>query len=249
MHSPLPWRMPFLNLRTHKKILVVDGRVGFTGGMNIGGENVLASRPRDPVRDTHFHLRGPVVGQLTEAFARDWSFVTNEDLEGEEWFPAIDGDGPANARVITSGPDADIQKIEFMVLEAIACAHRSVRIKTPYFLPDERLVTALALAAVRGVAIDIVLPARSNHIDMDWALRANVRPLLQRGCRIWLNPPPFDHSKLMVVDGEWSLIGSANWDARSFRLNFELNVELYDPALAAVLAATIDAGKGRRAEP
>ena len=244
MHSPLPWRMPFLNLRTHKKILLIDGRIGFTGGMNIGGENVLASQPGDPVRDTHFCLRGPVVGQLAEAFARDWSFVTNEELAGADWFPAIAEAGCVNARVITSGPDADIQKIEFMVLEAIACAHHTLRIKTPYFLPDERLVTALALAALRGVQIDIVLPARSNHTIMDWALRANVRPLLQRGCRVWLNPPPFDHSKLMVVDGAWSLIGSANWDARSFRLNFEVNVELYDPALAARLTETIDAGKG-----
>jgi cardiolipin synthase len=246
MHSPLPWRMPFLNLRTHKKILLTDGRIGFTGGMNIGGENVLADHPRDPVRDTHFHLRGPVVGQLAEAFARDWSFVTSEELAGADWFPAIAEAGGANARVITSGPDADIRKIEFLVLEAIACAHHTLRIKTPYFLPDERLVTALALATLRGVEIDIVLPARSNHFVMDWALHANVLPLLQRGCRIWLTPPPFDHSKLMVVDDAWSLIGSANWDARSFRLNFEVNVELYDPGLAACLTGMIDAGKGRQ---
>ena len=245
MHSPLPWRMPFLNLRTHKKILLADGCTGFTGGMNIGRENVLARHPQHAVRDTHFSLRGPVVGQLTEAFARDWSFITNEELAGEAWFPAIAEAGPASARVITSGPDADIQKIEFMVLEAIACAHHTVRIKSPYFLPDERLVTALALAALRGVQIDIVLPTRSDHTIMDWALHANVRPLLQGGCRIWLNPAPFDHSKLMVVDDEWCLIGSANWDARSFRLNFELNVELYDPGLAVRLTAMIDAGKGR----
>ena len=180
------------------------------------------------MRDTHFHLRGPVAGQLAEAFARDWSFVTNEELAGADWFPAIAEEGPADARVVTSGPDADIRKIEFMVLEAIACAHHTLRIKTPYFLPDERLITALALATLRGVQIDIVLPERSNHVIIDWALRANVLPLLQRGCRIWLNPPPFDHSKLMVVDDAWSLIGSANWDARSFRLNFEVGVELYD---------------------
>ena len=245
MHSPLPWRMPFLNLRTHKKILLADGCDVFAGGMNIGGENVLANHPHEPVRDTHFHLRGPVVGQLAEVFAQDWNFVTGEELAGEDWFPAIAAAGPANARVITSGPDADNQKIEFLLLEAIACAHHAVCVKTPYFLPDERLVTALALAALRGVQIDIVLPARNNHTIMDWALHANVGPLLQAGCRIWLNPPPFDHSKLMVVDGEWCLIGSANWDARSFRLNFELNVELYNPALAAELAAMIAAGKGR----
>jgi cardiolipin synthase len=196
------------------------------------------------VRDTHFHLRGPVVGQLAEAFARDWSFATDEELGGEDWFPALADVGPANARVITSGPDADNQKIEFVLLEAIACAHHTLRIQTPYFLPDERLVTALALAALRGVQVDIVLPARSDHVVMDWALHANVGPLLQQGCRIWLNPQPFDHSKLMVVDDEWCLIGSANWDTRSFRLNFELNVELYNPELAGVLTAMIDTGEG-----
>jgi cardiolipin synthase len=104
---------------------------------------------------------------------------------------------------------------------------------TPYFLPDDRLVTALALAAMRGVAIDIVLPARSNHGIFDWAVCAEIEPLLTAGCRVWRNPPPFEHSKLMTVDGTWCLVGSSNWDMRSFRLNFELNVEIYDPSLAA----------------
>ena len=213
--------------------------------MNIGRENVLAGRPRHPVRDTHFRLRGPVVGQLAEAFAQDWSFVTDEDLAGTDWFPTLADTGPISARVVTSGPDADIQKIEFMLLQAIACARRTLRIRTPYFLPHDQLVTALSLAAQRGVQVDIVLPERNDHFIMDWALRANIPPLLAEGCRIWLNPPPFDHSKLTVVDEEWCLIGSANWDTRSFRLNFELNVELFNPELAAGLAAMVDAAKGR----
>jgi cardiolipin synthase len=241
MHSPLPWRMPFLNLRSHQKILLVDGTVGFTGGINIGGENVLADRPRRPVRDTHFRLQGPVVGQLAEAFVRDWAFVTGEDLAGEEWLSLPTEAGSANARVITSGPDSDEQKIEFLLLEAIACARHSIRIATPYFLPDERLVTALALASLRGVQVDIVLPKRSNHVLIEWALRAHALPLLRHGCRIWLSPPPFNHSKLMTIDGEWCLIGSANWDARSFRLNFELTVEIYHAELAARIRQMIDA--------
>jgi cardiolipin synthase len=114
MHSALPWRMPFLNLRTHKKILVVDGRIGFVGGVNIGDENLVASGPPDPVRDTHFRLDGPVVGQLAQAFWRDWAFVTGEDLEGPAWFPAIAPAGGTLARVVTSGPDSDIEKIEFV---------------------------------------------------------------------------------------------------------------------------------------
>jgi cardiolipin synthase A/B len=235
LHSLRPWRMPFLNLRLHKKILCVDGRIGFTGGLNIGAENVLAGRPQYPVRDAHFRFEGPVVAQLTETFVEDWQFTTGEELDGPAWFPGLDAAGTVTARVVTAGPDQDIEKIEMLVLQAITCAQHSVAIMTPYFLPDDRLVTALALAAMRGVAIDIVLPARSNHGIFDWAVCAEIEPLLTAGCRIWRNPPPFEHSKLMTVDGTWCLVGSSNWDMRSFRLNFELNVEIYDPGLAAQL--------------
>jgi cardiolipin synthase len=115
---------------------------------------------------------------------------------------------------------------------------------TPYFLPDERLSTALALAAQRGVSVDIVIPAKSDHRLVQWATRANVGPLLGHGVRIWECPPPFRHSKVMVVDGAWSLVGSANWDIRSFRLNFEICVELYDDALAADLAEFVQENQG-----
>ncbi len=245
MHSPLPWRMPFLNLRAHQKILLVDGSTGFTGGINIGAENVLAGQPRHPVRDTHFRLEGPVVGQLAEAFARDWSFVVGEDLADEEWAAPQPEVGLANARVITSGPDTEDQEIEFLLLAAIGCARHRIRIATPYFLPDERLVTALALAALRGVQVDIVVPERSNHRLVDWAMRAHAPPLLRHGCRVWLRPPPFSHSKLMTVDGDWCLIGSANWDARSFRLNFELTVEIYSAPLSAQLDRLMSTGQCR----
>jgi cardiolipin synthase len=239
MHSSWPWRMPFLNLRTHKKILVVDGGVAFTGGMNISQGNLVATHPPAPIRDTHFQVSGPVVNQLTEAFARDWSFETGEDLGGELWFPEQQEAGGALARVVTSGPDQDVEKIEFVVLQAISCARQSVRIMTPYFLPDERLITALALAAMRGVEVDVIFPSRGDHPSVAWASNANIGPLLNEHCRVWLNPPPFEHTKLMVVDGEWAFIGSANWDMRSFRLNFELNVEVYDAAFAQEIETII----------
>ncbi len=143
------------------------------------------------------------------------------------WFPPLDDVGEAVARVIVSGPDEDLEKIEFMVLEAIACARQSIKVTTPYFLPDDRLVTALALASMRGVEVDVIVPARSNHLVVDWAMRAQIGPLVAAGCRIWRSPPPFNHSKMMTVDGIWCLVGSANWDVRSFRLNFELNMEVY----------------------
>jgi cardiolipin synthase len=240
LHSPLPWRMPFLNLRNHKKLLVVDGAVGFLGGLNIGDENRTGERPAEPVFDTHFRVEGPVVAQLIEVFVDDWRFATGESLTGDVWAaPAGSGKsrGDATARVVTSGPDEDLHKIEYLVIEAIGCARSQVRIMTPYFLPDERLITALTLAAFRGVAVDIVLPKHSNHPTVDWAAQAALEPLLTAGCCIWERPAPFHHSKLMTIDERWSLIGSSNWDTRSFRLNFELDLEIYD----VVLARRIDA--------
>ena len=141
-----------------------------------------------------------------ESFGRDWAFVTGEDLEGPAWYPPLREAGPAVARVVSSGPDEDLEKIAFVLLEAVACARRSIRLMTPYFLPDESIVTALSLAALRGVEIDLLVPRVSNHRYVDWAMRAHVAPLLEAGVRIWLNRPPFDHSKLLVVDGEWCFV-------------------------------------------
>ncbi|WP_375463136.1 phospholipase D-like domain-containing protein [uncultured Methylobacterium sp.] len=237
MHSGLPWRMPFLNLRSHKKLLILDGREAFTGGLNISQPNRLRARPAHPIRDTHFHLRGPVVEQLMLAFAADWAFADGGALDGEAWFPNLEPTGPSLARVVVSGPDADVEKIESVILQALACARTSFRLVTPYFLPDEVVMSALALAAQRGIAVDVIVPRVSDHRTIDWAARAHVAPLIRSGVRIWLDAPPFDHSKAVVVDGAWCFVGSANWDMRSFRLNFELNVEIYDARLAAQLEA------------
>jgi cardiolipin synthase len=240
LHSPLPWRMPFLNLRNHRKLLVVDGTVGFLGGLNIGNENLTRERPRNPVYDTHFRVDGPVVAQLIDVFADDWRFATGEALAGDAWAAAPATGAPcgdASARVVISGPDEDLHKIEYLVLEAIGCARSQIRIMTPYFLPDERLITALQLAAFRGVAVEIVLPEHSNHPTVDWAAQAALEPLLAAGCCIWTRPAPFHHTKLMTIDERWSLIGSSNWDTRSFRLNFELDLEVYDAPLARAIGA------------
>lgn len=244
LHSPLPWRMPFLNLRSHKKILGIDGRTVFTGGLNIGAENLTQSNHRHPVFDTHFKVEGPVVAQLIEVFAEDWQFATRQRLAGDAWFPALTPAGDCTARVITSGPDNDLEKIEFMILQALACARNSIRIMTPYFLPDERIITTLSLAAYRGVEVDLVLPEHSNHPTVDWGSRVQMAPLLAAGCRVWTYPAPFNHSKLMTVDGLWALVGSANWDVRSFRLNFELDLEVYTSRLVHEVDQLIAAHKG-----
>ena len=239
LHSPLPWRMPFLNLRNHSKILCVDGSTAFIGGLNIGDGNLVHQRPSRPVIDTHFRVDGPVVTQLIDVFLDDWFFATGERLAGDPWSRDVAASGDSSARAVTSGPDQDMGKLEYLLLEAIGCARSSVKIMTPYFLPDERVITALALAAIRGVHVDLILPERSNHRALDWAARAHIAPLIAAGCRVWTHPPPFDHSKLMTVDGTWCLIGSANWDARSLRLNFELDLEVYDPELARSIDAVL----------
>lgn len=240
LHSYFPWRMPFVNLRNHRKVLVIDGRVGFTGGLNIGAENLQATSSEHAVRDTHFRFEGPVVEQLTDAFVDDWLFTTGEQLPDEGWFPLLEKAGIVAARVVTSGPDEDNERIEFVALHAISCARKSVRVVTPYFLPPEPLTMALGLAAMRGIEVDLILPERGNHAILDWARQVPLRPLIEAGCRVWLLPPPFEHSKLMTVDDSWSLIGSANWDTRSFRLNFELNVELDDTGFTREITVAKD---------
>jgi cardiolipin synthase len=236
MRTLLPWRFQYFNLRNHRKILVIDGTIGFTGGMNIRAGNCLAANPTHPVQDLHFQLEGPVVAELQRAFAEDWTFTTGEILSGEKWFPHLRQVGEGVARGISDGPDEDFDKLRMVILASLASAQSSIRIITPYFLPDAELVTALNIAALRGVEVEILLPVSSNLRMVKWASKAGLEELLQKGCRIFMTPPPFDHSKVMVVDNSWVLLGSANWDSRSLALNFEFNVECYDLQLAAAVA-------------
>ncbi|MGC3999966.1 MAG: phospholipase D-like domain-containing protein [Anaeromyxobacter sp.] len=237
--SPL-W-LPFVNLRNHRKVLVVDGRLGFTGGMNVRDDFLATeARPR-PFADLHARVEGPVVGQLQAIFAEDWLFTTGETLDGPAFFPPLARAGPVLARAIADGPDEDFETIRWVLLGVLAAARRRVRIVTPYFIPDPALITALNVAALRGVEVDVVLPEKGNLPLVQWAQTAQLWQVLDRGCRVWLTAPPFDHTKAMTVDGAWALLGSANWDPRSLRLNFELDVEAYDPAAAATLDEVIDA--------
>jgi cardiolipin synthase len=236
----IPWRMPVMNLRNHRKILVADGSVGFTGGMNIREGNVVEDNPAYPIQDLHFRVQGPVVAHFQEIFADDWHFCTGERLEGPLWYPPIEEAGPVIARAIPDGPDEDYEKLLWTVQGALACARSSVRVVTPYFLPDHALITSLNLASMRGVHVEIILPEVNNLPMVKWASMALLPQVLEHGCRVWLTPPPFDHSKLMLVDSVWMLFGSGNWDARSFKLNFEFNVECYDPTMARRLNQVVD---------
>lgn len=229
------WRTRFVNLRNHRKILVVDGKVAFTGGMNIRGEFWPESPEEVAAGDLHFRVEGPVVTQIQETFAEDWEFATGEHLEGDRWFPLLQPVGEAVARGISDGPDADYEKQQLVLLGALSVARSSVLVITPYFLPDQQLISALNVAALRGVSVEVLVPSKGNQPIVQWASNAQLEQMLERGVRIFETPPPFDHSKLMVVDGCWVLLGSANWDPRSLQLNFEFNVEAYDPPVASRL--------------
>lgn len=251
LHTWLPWRMPFLNMRNHRKVLVVDGRVAFTGGMNIGAENSRRLSGADAITDAHFRLEGPVVRVIMDAFARDWTFTTEEVLDDDCWWPPLAPVGDVFARGVRSGPDADIYKSEMILGAALSLARKRIRIVTPYFLPDPRLQFAIAQAGIRGVEVQIVIPTKTDQIVMDWAMRGHLRFFRHIKACIIATPEPFDHSKLCTVDGEWSWIGSSNWDARSLRLNFELDVECVNRDFTARLDAIIDdkIARGTRIEP
>ena len=230
-----------LNLRNHRKLLVVDGELAFAGGMNIGNRHLIGYHGH-PMQDLHFRLVGPVVGQLATTFGRDWFFATSEQL------PAINTPPPAGSarcRVISDGPDEDIDKLLLLLISAIAAAHRRVCIMTPYFLPPRELATTLQAAVLRGVEVDVLLPAHSNLFFVDWASRHGLVELLEYGVRIWLSPPPFTHSKLFLVDELYSLVGSANLDPRSLRLNFEIGVEVFDEMLCTNLTRLFDHARTR----
>jgi cardiolipin synthase len=239
----LPARMNAVHLRNHRKILVVDGTIGFTGGMNIDRRYWTPQSPSaegpGPSRDLHFRVRGPVVPQLAEVFAEDWHFATDEVLRGAPWFTPCVPAGEVLARCIDDGPDESTEPLRWSIVAGLNQAQRSVKIMTPYFVPDSALITALDVTAMRGVEVDILLPSTSDLPHVHWAAWGQLWQVLERRCRVWKSPGPFDHTKLMVVDGAWTLLGSANWDARSLRLNFELNVECYNVELGARMAGLV----------
>ncbi|QDH14470.1 cardiolipin synthase [Formicincola oecophyllae] len=231
MHSFWPWQMTFINLRLHRKILVVDGRVGFTGGMNITVHNLVHLKQPYPIADTAFRIEGPTALQLTDTFARDWAFTTGEVLDGPTFFPNPETPGTIPTRIVASGPDRDMERIEYTMLQAVILAKKHVCFMTPYFIPDSRLATELGLAVLRGVQVDLIVPHPSNHPFVDHARDFYLRPLVKVGVNIWYGTQPFNHSKLMTVDGEWALVGSANMDPRSLRLNFEADAAIHDQAV------------------
>jgi len=236
-----------INLRNHRKILVADGTIGFIGGMNIGDRH-LTERFENPSRvvDAHFRLDGPVVTQIEKVFLEDWGFSTGEHTVPSQAL-AIETDRII-CRAITDGPDEDLDKLSTILLGAVSAAHHRISIMTPYFLPSRELIAALQSAALRGVEVTILLPAKNNLPFVHWATRKMLWELLERGIRVFYQPPPFVHTKLFVVDDLYSLIGSANIDPRSLRLNFELAVEVFDSQFAKILSEHIQRSLERSLE-
>ncbi|HWY24715.1 MAG TPA: phospholipase D-like domain-containing protein [Nevskia sp.] len=221
------------NLRNHRKLLVVDGRIAFTGGMNIQQGHVPGADGQPRIVDLHFRVEGPLAMQMDAVFLADWSFASGKEA------PEVRECGESGdhlSRVITEGPNEDLERLVMVLIGALATAHERVWIMTPYFLPPAPLASALQSAALRGVDVSIIIPARSDQPWMTWAAQHSLHHLLERQVKVYLRPPPFAHTKLILVDDWYVQFGSANLDTRSLRLNFELMVESYGKALARQLA-------------
>ncbi|MER9494244.1 phospholipase D-like domain-containing protein [Mesorhizobium sp. M0006] len=237
-------RLPYANLRTHRKILIVDGAVAFTGGMNIRKGFSAEFAGTASSADTHFQVTGPVVADLFAVAAEDWRFAGNEALKDEVWHvekPSPPPGQPILVRAVASGPDASIETNHKLLTGAFSVARKSIRIMSPYFLPDREFVSALVTAARRGVEIDIVVPAVNNLFLVGRAMTAQYDQVLKHYCRVWRHEGSFDHSKLLSVDGVWAYVGSSNLDARSLRLNFEIDLEVLDTGFAAEIEGRIGA--------
>jgi cardiolipin synthase len=224
------------NLRNHRKIAVVDGQVGFTGGVNIGDEYTGRKRRVGKWRDAHIQVTGPAVNHLQEVFAEDWYFATGEDLISERYYPDQQPEGDQTVQIIASGPDTETQPLQRIFFTAITSAQQRIYLTTPYFVPDQAMLVALETAALRGVEVKLLLPHRSDMKLVLHAGRSYYKELLVSEVQIYEYLPGILHAKTMVVDDRWATVGSANMDVRSFKLNFEVNAMIYGPEFNKELA-------------
>lgn len=229
-----------LNLRNHRKIAIVDGRIGFTGGMNIGDEYLGLNRNRGYWRDAHLRIEGPAVLQLQQVFAEDWFFATGEPLTDLTLYPDPGEVGGIVAQVITGGPTGPSNVTRLVLFEAIAQARKSITLMTGYFVPPAELAMALEAAAMRGVRVRIMVPGRSSYLWTIYAGRSYYDSLLEAGVEIYEYQRGAMHAKTITVDGEWSLVGSANLDSRSLALNFEVGLAVADARIASQLESQFD---------
>ncbi len=230
-----------VNLRNHRKLLVCDGRVAFTGGMNLSARHLLEAGRRWPHIDYHTRIDGPAALQLQRVFAEDWFDATSESILEPDYFPDVEPAGGDVVRTINSGPDRDEQVMLSVFCAAIQTAGRSIRIVTPYFVPDPAIVMLLRLAALGGIDTRLVVPRQNNHPWIKYASRYRYPELMKAGVKIYEREPPFSHSKLFLVDDTWASVGSANWDMRTFHLQFDTNVGVVSPDFVGQVREAIDA--------
>jgi cardiolipin synthase len=223
-----------INLRNHRKTLIVDGKIGFFGGINLLDEHV--TRPeKPPIRDYHFEAEGPIVQELQYSFLHDWYFITEEHPETlltEEYFPHAEPAGNITARLISTGPSTIEDVAVESFFNSIILAKKQILAITPYFVPPADILRALRSAALRGVDVCLIVPKKNNHVSAGFASRALYEELLLAGVRIFERRPPFMHAKALVVDGEFALIGTANLDVRSLHLNYETCLAVYGEEFA-----------------
>jgi cardiolipin synthase len=246
-YRPLHWyNLARMNHRTHRKLLVVDGRVGFTGGVGIA--DIWQGKAQDPEhwRDTHFRLEGPAVAQMQAAFLDNWLKVQPRVLHGDDYFPPLDSAGESRAQVFKSSFGEGSESTRLMYLMSIAAARKSILLANAYFVPDSLAIEELVAARQRGVRVEIIVPGQ--YIDskvVRRASRSRWEKLLEAGVAIYEYQPTMFHVKVMVVDGLWSSVGSTNFDNRSFALNDEANLNVIDSAFALEQEAIFEKDKGQ----
>lgn len=230
-----------LNYRNHRKILVVDGTIGFVGGLNIGDEYLGANEKLGFWRDTHLMLAGDSVYSLQSIFARDWEFTCGKALLGERYFPPVARTGSSVVQIAASGPDSDWQAILQAYFTMIATAEKRIWIATPYLVPEDSLLMGLKTAALSGVDVRIIIPSKADHFLVYWASRDNIEALLEAGVRIFTYEKGFIHCKILLVDGVGASVGTANLDVRSLEINFEANAFIYDKAFVSRMERDFEA--------
>jgi cardiolipin synthase A/B len=242
-HPPSWYHLGRLNNRTHRKLLVVDGRIGFTGGVGMGIEWKDGLKGLPPWRDSHFKAEGPVVAQMQAVFVDNWIKTTGRVLHGADYFPKLSADtGDMEAQMFGSSPVGGSESMHLMVLLALTAAKSSIDIENAYFVPDKLTVEALCSAARRGVRVRIVVPGRYTDARLGrWAAQGLYGALLEAGIHIYEYQPTMMHCKVLVIDGVWSSVGSSNFDDRSFRLNDEANLNVFSEELAREQIRNIDA--------
>jgi len=225
-----------LNYRNHRKMVIIDGKIGYTGGFNVGDEYLGLDKKFGYWRDTHLRIRGTVVFALQTRFILDWNQASNHDFTYDPWFfPKAESTGSIGMQIVTSGPDSEMENIKIGYIKMIMSARKSVSIQTPYFIPDASLLDALRIACMSGVEVNLMIPNKPDHPFVYWATLSHVGELLKTGANVYIYNKGFIHAKTIVVDEEISSVGTANIDVRSFKLNFEVNAFLYDKAFASRL--------------